>query len=142
MAKKETWLSLLLRLSQEVDCLFDELIYQPWGSPLRLKSEEWNPELDLYETDDVFILEVDLPGVKEKEFTVAVEDGNLVLRGHRVYEQVTDQWSSHRHKRREGQFVRRIHLPTIVAHDEIHAVFNEGVLRMTLPKSTRERIAP
>ena len=70
MAKKDSWLSLPFQLSQEVDRLFDELIHRPWGSPLRPKADEWNPELDLYETKDAFILEVDLPGVKEKDVTV------------------------------------------------------------------------
>jgi len=77
MAKKNIWPSLPLRLSQEVDRLFDEMIYRPWGSPLHPKSDDWSPELDLYETADAFILEVDLPGVKEKEVTVDVEDNNL-----------------------------------------------------------------
>ena len=142
MAKKETWLSLPLRLSREVDRLFDELIYRPWGSPLHPKSEEWNPELDLYETDDAFVLEVDLPGVKEKEASVGIEDGDLVLRGRRVCERVTEQSSFHRHERREGQFVRRLRLPTPVAQDKIRVVFSDGVLRVTLPKSKRERITP
>jgi HSP20 family protein len=140
MAKKDTWLSLPLRLSQEVDRLFDELIYRPWGSPHRPKGEEWSPELDLYETEDSFILEVDLPGVKEKEVAVEVEQGDLVLRGRRVCERVTEQGNFHRHERREGQFVRRLKLPASVAPDEIRAVFNGGVLRVTLPKSKRERI--
>jgi len=142
MAKKNIWPSLPLRLSQEVDRLFDEMIYRPWGSPLHPKSDDWSPELDLYETADAFILEVDLPGVKEKEVTVDVEDNNLVLRGHRVCARVTELSSFHRHERREGQFVRRLQLPTSVDQDEIRVVFNGGVLRVTLPKSKRERVTP
>ena len=139
MAKKDTWLSLPFRLSQEVDRLFDELIYRPWGSPLRLKPEEWNPELDLYETEDAFIVEVDLPGVKEKDVSVHAADGDLVLTGRRVCDRVTAQSSFHRHERREGQFTRRLRLPTSVAQDKIHAVFQDGVLRVTLSKHREER---
>ena len=104
MAKKDTWFSLPFQVSQEVDRLFDELIHRPWGSPLRPKPEEWNPELDLYETEDAFILEVDLPGVKEKDASVHVDDAELVLTGRRVCDHVTEQSSFHRHERREGQF--------------------------------------
>ena len=139
MAKKDTWLSLPFQLSQEVDRLFDELIYRPWGSSLRSKAKEWNPELDLYETEDAFIVEVDLPGVKEKDVSVHIEDGDLVLAGLRVCERVTEHSSFHRHERREGQFVRRLRLPTSVAQDKIRAVFQDGVVRMTLPKLPRER---
>lgn len=140
MAKKEPWLSLPLRLSQEVDRLFDELIYRPWGSPLHPKVEEWNPELDLYETEDAFILEIDLPGVKEKDVSVEVEDGNLVLSGRRVCERVTDKGNFHRHERREGQFVRRLHLPPSADQKHIAASFQEGVLRVTINKLSRERV--
>ncbi len=141
MAKKDTWLSLPFQLSHEVDRLFDELIHRPWGSPLSPKTDEWNPELDLYETEDAFILEVDLPGVKEKEVSVHVDDGDLILSGHRVCDRVTAQSSFHRHERHEGQFLRRLPLPASVAQDKVQAVFTEGVLRVTLPKLPRDRKA-
>src|SRR5216110_2920517 len=73
MAKIASWLSPRVRLSQEVDRLFDELIYRPWGCS-HTGEAEWQPQLDLYETDTAFILEADLPGVEEKEVSVAVED--------------------------------------------------------------------
>ena len=139
MAKKDTWLSLPFQLSQEVERLFDELIYRPWGSRLRPKPEEWKPELDLYETEDAFIVEVDLPGVEEKDVSVHAADGDLVITGRRVCDRVTAHSSFHRHERREGQFVRRLRLPTSVAQDKVHAVFKDGVLRVTLLKHREER---
>jgi HSP20 family protein len=139
MAKKDTWLSLPFQLSEEIDRLFDELIHRPWGSSLRAKMEEWNPELDLYETADAFIVEVDLPGVKERDVSVEIEDSELVLSGHRVCERITEQRSVHRLERHEGHFTRRLELPASVAHDRIRADFKEGVLRVTLPKLPRER---
>jgi HSP20 family protein len=139
MAKKDTWLSLPFQLSQEVDRLFDELIYRPWGSRLRPKPEEWSPELDLYETEDEFIVEVDLPGVEEKDVSVHAADGDLVLTGRRICGRVTAHSSFHRQERREGQFTRRLRLPTSVAQDKIQAVFKDGVLRVTLPKLREER---
>ena len=139
MAKKDTWLSLPFQLSHEVDRLFEELIYRPWGSPLRPKPEEWNPELDLYETADAFIVEVDLPGVKETDVSVHVEGGDLVLTGRRVCARVTAQSSFHHHERHEGQFVRRLPLPTSVVQDKIRVTFQAGVLQVTLPKPSEER---
>jgi HSP20 family molecular chaperone IbpA len=78
MAKKDAWLSSPFQLSQEVDRLFEELIHRPWGAPLRPQADEWNPELDLYETQDAFILEVDLPGVKETDVSVHTIDRNAL----------------------------------------------------------------
>lgn len=140
MAKKDSWLALPFQLSQEVDRLFEELIHRPWRSPLSPKADEWNPELDLYETEDAFILEVDLPGVKEKDVSVHIDNGDLILTGRRVCDRVTAQRSFHRHERHEGQFMRRLRLPASVAQDQIRAAFAEGVLRVTILKLSRERV--
>lgn len=60
----------------------------PWGFT-RPGEEEWHPQLDLYETDTAFILEADLPGVKEQEVSVEIEGNDLVLHGQRAFERVT-----------------------------------------------------
>lgn len=138
MAQKESWLSLPVRLSQEVDRLFDELIYRPWGFG-RTREAEWSPQLDLYETDTAFILEADLPGVKEKDVSVEVENHDLVLHGQRSFERVITQDCFHCHERRSGRFVRRLRLPTSVDQAQIRAEFGDGVLRVALPKLPPER---
>src|SRR5262249_34050762 len=120
--------------------LFDELIYRPWGCN-RTVEEEWNPQLDLYETDTAFILEADLPGVKEQEVSVAVENHELALRGQRSFERVTTQDCFHCHERRSGRFVRRLRLPASVDQAQIRAEYGNGVLRVTLPKLPPERKA-
>jgi len=133
MAKRESWLPLpMQQLSQEVDRLFDELIYRRWrgGRP----PEEWSPQLDLYETDTAFVLEVDLPGVKKQEVSVEVEDNYLVLQGRRAVERMKTKGSFHYHERRSGQFLRRLPLPTSVNREQIRAEFRNGVLRVSLPK--------
>jgi len=138
MEKTQPWISLPVRLSQEVDRLFDELIYRPWRST-RTAEEEWQPQLDLYETDSAFILEADLPGVKENEVSVVVENRELVLQGQRSFESVTAPDCFHCHERRPGRFVRRLQLPASVDQAQIRAEFGDGVLRVTLPKLPRER---
>jgi HSP20 family protein len=139
MAKQDFWLPLpMQQLSQEVDRLFDELIHRPWGS--RPPTEiAWNPQLDLYETPDAFVVEVDLPGVKEQEVTVEIEAGDLVLRGTRSFEQVKTEGSFYFRERRSGRFTRRLHLPASVDREQIRADFRNGVLQITLPKIQRER---
>ena len=61
MAKKQNDLiSFPMHLSREVERLFDEMIHRPWGFCREIRG--WNPPVDLYETDEAFILEADLPG--------------------------------------------------------------------------------
>lgn len=132
MAKPELWLPIPGKsLSQEVDRLFDELIYRRWGA--QRETQEW-PQLDLCETDETFLLEADLPGVNEKDVAVTIEGRDLVLRGQRVVEQTTTRGNFSRHERRTGQFVRRLPLPVSVDQDRIQAEFRDGVLSVTLPK--------
>jgi HSP20 family protein len=138
MAQKDSWVPLpVQRLSQEVDRLFDELIHRPWG--FGRSTEEWSPQLDLYETDTAFILEADLPGVKEREVAVTVEDGDLILRGARTFERVTTQGNFHCHERRSGRFERRLRLPASVDQGQIRAEFRDGVLRVVLPKQPERK---
>lgn len=136
MEKKIPGLSLPTRLSREVDRLFEELIHRPWGVGRPTKVDEWSPQLDLYETDTAFILEADLPGVKQEEVSVEVENHELVLHGKRVCEHVTTEGNFHRRERQEGEFTRRLRLPASVDQDQIRAEFGNGVLRVTLPKVT------
>ncbi|MGE0822225.1 MAG: Hsp20/alpha crystallin family protein [Candidatus Binatia bacterium] len=133
MAKDEMRLPFLTPLSQEVDRLFDEMIHRPWGS-IRTGAEEWSPQLDLYETKGAFILEADLPGIRQQDVSVTVEKGELVLQGQRSVKHTTSQGNFYYSERRSGSFVRRIRLPASVDQDNIRAEFTDGVLRVTLPK--------
>jgi HSP20 family protein len=134
MEKKFLGFPLPTRLSGEVDRLFEELIHRPWRVGRSTKVDAWSPQLDLYETDTAFILEADLPGVKQKDVSVEVENHELVLHGKRVCEHVTTEGNFHRRERQEGEFTRRLRLPASVDQDQIRAEFGNGVLRVSLPK--------
>jgi HSP20 family protein len=134
MAIKAPWLPLpFQRLSQEVERLFEELIYRPWETR-RAGVSVWSPQVDLYEAETAVILEVDLPGVKLQEITVAVEHGELVVQGKRVLEQKGTEDTVYRRERPAGQFVRRLRLPASVDQEQIRTEYYDGVLRVTFPK--------
>jgi len=134
MAKKSTdQVSFPMRLSQEVERLFDEMIHRPWGFCREIRG--WNPSVDLYETSDAFILEADLPGVKSEDVTVDVENGDLVLRGWRSLEKSHSDGRFHTMERSSGHFMRQMKLPESVEKDAIQAEFRDGVLRVVLPKA-------
>ncbi|MBI3757722.1 MAG: Hsp20/alpha crystallin family protein [Deltaproteobacteria bacterium] len=134
MAKKDSWLPApFQQLSHEVDRLFDELIHRPWGVH-RSQEPVWTPQLDLYEDAAAFVLEADLPGVQEKDTSVSIDKGELVLRGKRTFERICDEEHFHCRERQSGEFVRRLRLPASIDQDKIRADFHDGVLRVTLPK--------
>ena len=133
MAKKQNDLiSFPMHLSREVERLFDEMIHRPWGFCREIRG--WNPSIDLYETEDAFVLEADLPGVKPEDVKVEAENGDLVVSGWRTIEKRQSDGQFHTMERSSGNFTRRIKLPELIAKDAIEAEFHDGVLRVTLPK--------
>jgi HSP20 family protein len=133
MAKKQNDLiSFPIHLSREVERLFDEMIHRPWGFCREIRG--WNPSIDLYETEDAFVLEADLPGVKPEDVKVKAENGDLVVTGWRTIEKRQSDGLFHTMERSSGNFSRRIKLPESIAKDAIEAEFHDGVLRVTLLK--------
>jgi HSP20 family molecular chaperone IbpA len=133
--KPDDLVSFPLRLSHEVERLFDEMIHRPWGFCREIRG--WNPSVDLYETPEAFVLEADLPGVKFDDVKVEVENGDLVLQGWRTLEQHRTEGRFHTMERSSGHFVRRVKLPESIENDAITAEFKDGVLRVILTKVKR-----
>ncbi|MBI4525674.1 MAG: Hsp20/alpha crystallin family protein [Deltaproteobacteria bacterium] len=140
MSKQDKFLSFPLRLPQELDRLFDQLIHKPWGFSGELQG--WNPSIDLYETPDEFVLEADLPGVKGEDVKVEVEGNEIILQGRRSSERKQTVGRVHYQERQAGAFMRRMALPESVDKDKIHADFKDGVLRVILPKTAKKGKQP
>ena len=138
MAKKQNDLvSFPIHLSSEVERLFDEMIHRPWGFCREIRG--WNPSVDLYETDEAFVLEADLPGVKLEDVMVEVENSDLLLQGRRTLENTHSQGHFHAMERSSGQFMRRMKLPESVDKTGIKAQFCDGVLRVIIPKAKKPK---
>jgi HSP20 family protein len=135
--KRNEPISFPIKLPNEVDRLFDELIHRPWGVPREIQN--WNPTVDLYETSDSFVLEADLPGCRAEDVKVEVTDGELVLQGGRTLEQHKSQGRFYAMERSSGYFARQITLPASVNKEAISAEFKDGVLRVILPKSATRK---
>ncbi len=140
MAGEKKWLSIpgqFQNLSEQVDRLFDEMIHRPWGGGRPMAG--WNPSVDLRETPEAFVLEVDLPGVKKEGVKVELEGQDLILRGERSSELARSGERFHYQERVSGSFMRRMTLPESVDKDKIEAEFKDGVLRVILPKIRKRK---
>ncbi|HEU4341605.1 MAG TPA: Hsp20/alpha crystallin family protein [Candidatus Binatia bacterium] len=133
MTKKQNdVVSFPIRLSHEVERLFDEIIHRPWGFCREIRG--WNPSVDLYETTEAFVLEADLPGVKAEDVKVEIENSDLVLQGWRTLEKSQSDGTFHTMERSSGHFLRRMKLPESVEQESIQADFHDGVLRVIILK--------
>jgi HSP20 family protein len=135
--KPHDLISFPIHLSAELERLFDEMIHRPWGFCREIRG--WSPSVDLYETDDAFIVEADLPGVRPEDVTVEVQNSDLVLQGCRSLEKNHHDGRFHTMERCSGQFTRHIALLESVDKAAIKVTFTEGVLQVVLPKARRNR---
>ncbi|WP_425059369.1 18 kDa heat shock protein [Sporomusa carbonis] len=92
--------------------------------------------LDLRETENEYIVEADLPGVKKGDITLHYENQYLTISAKRDETQEVKDESYVRKERRYGQFQRSIYVDNVI-EDKIDAKFNDGVLTVTLPKQDK-----
>jgi len=107
-----------------------------FGRPLNSWSA-WTPAADLFETEDAFVLEMELPGFGLDDIELTMERGVLTVSGSRSIEETeeTEGRTYHLRERSVDRFSRSYALPRSVNPDDIDANFAEGVLRVVLPKA-------
>jgi HSP20 family protein len=94
----------------------------------------WTPAIDLYETKDDLVVKAELPGLKLEDINVSLRENTLTIEGERKHEEEVKDDSFYRVERWHGRFFRSLDLPTMVDADKIQATYENGVLRVTLPK--------
>ena len=121
-------------VQEEVRRLFQELIHQPWGGQGSSETSNWQPRVDMCETPQEIIVEVELPGVRREDVRIEVEGDFLHITGERRATSERQERNYYRLERRYGRFVRQLRLPGTVAREGIRAEFDAGILIITLPK--------
>lgn len=102
-----------------------------WGDSVL--TQDWAPPVDMEETGDAWIFEVDLPGARREDLQVEVRDGELAISGE-IRER--ERAGVLRHQaRRTGAFAYRTTLPAGVDADRVQARFDGGVLTVQVPRS-------
>jgi HSP20 family protein len=123
----------LRTLQEEVNRLFSTNMTRPFGDE-GIGRGAWNPSVDIYENKDQIVLEAELPGMKQEDFELTVENNVITLRGERRFEKFDDADNYHRVERSYGAFTRSFTLPQTVSSEGATAEYSNGVLRVTLPK--------
>lgn len=91
--------------------------------------------VDVLDTNDEVVVKASLPGVKPDDIDISVTGQVLTLKGEATEEREEKAQNWYRRERRQGSFVRQIQLPTEVDSGRAEALFENGVLRLTLPKA-------
>lgn len=94
----------------------------------------WAPAVDISEDKESVKLSVELPGMKQNEVKISVEDGVLTLRGERKFTDETKKENYYRIERCYGSFSRSFSLPPTVETEKIKAAMRDGLLEVLIPK--------
>ena len=122
------------RLTQQLAQLFDS----QWPElPSVLGREGFSPPADVEETDDAYLVELDLPGVDKGDIDIETTGRKLVVQGERKEKERVGLLR--RQTRTVGRFRYEVTLPEQVDGDGIDATLQDGVLRLRVPKVKSEQ---
>ena len=92
----------------------------------------WSPPTDVYETDDEYVVRVEVAGMRESDFEVMLEDGHLFVNG--IRPDVPERRAYHQMEIRFGKFSTAIGIPGPVDLEKSEAEYENGFLTIVFPK--------
>lgn len=136
----ERWdpFSEMLTLRDAMNRLFEESFVRP-GQAMTQSMGRLGMPIDLRETDDQFIVEATLPGVKPEDIDVTVQGNQLQIQAEQKQDEERKNERYHIRERRVGRFARTLSLPTSIRADQVRCEFRDGTLIVTLPKAEEAR---
>jgi HSP20 family protein len=120
-------------LRDELTSFFETPLWSNFGRTGQLFTG-WSPALDLYQTNDNVVAVVELPGMRKQDIAISLHDNTLTVSGERKRES-TNGDKAERTERYVGTFRRSISLPTRVDASRVSATYEEGILKVILPKA-------
>jgi HSP20 family protein len=97
------------------------------------------PPVDIYEDEHKIVLKLEVPGMKQEDLDVRLENNSLTVRGERKFEKEEKEENFHRIERRYGTFYRAFTLPTTVDSENVKANYDSGVLKLELNKKAEAK---
>lgn len=129
------------RIQQEMEEVFRSLVVS--GRPLsRAHTGVWRPPVEVYESESALVVTIEIAGVSEDSINVVVDDAVLHVDGVRAHPAPHLKRTYHEMGINYGQFQADVFLPFPVVLDEVDAVYENGFLRITLPRAQATRIVP
>jgi HSP20 family protein len=92
------------------------------------------PAVDVYEDANALKLQLEVPGVKQDDLDIRIENQTLTIKGERKLESAAKQENFHRIERRFGSFTRTFTLPQTIDTEAVTASYDAGVLTVSLGK--------
>lgn len=126
----------LTSLQDRMNQLFNQPFggFENFGLEQQLGPESFLPPVDISEDDHNITLQAEIPGVKQEDLNITLENNVLTIAGERKFKEEEKKENFHRIERRYGKFTRSFTLPATVDAEKVNATFENGLLNITLAK--------
>ncbi|HEX3984978.1 MAG TPA: Hsp20/alpha crystallin family protein [Acidobacteriaceae bacterium] len=123
----------VLALQNRMNSLFQDY-NRAQGESDTLATAAFVPPVDVYEDEHRIVLKLEVPGMKESDLDIQLENNLLTVKGERKFDKEEKEENFHRIERRYGIFYRSFTIPTTVNSENVKASYDAGVLRIELEK--------
>ncbi len=104
----------------------------------QVRSSAWRPPTDVFETEEAFVVKVEIAGMRDEDFTVAAE--NHILRIEGVRPDFGGRRAYHQMEILSGKFEIEVEISIPVGMESAQAEYKDGFLTITLPKAQPKQI--
>lgn len=129
----------LRTLQREIDRVFDSFFPTRYTEDEETSKAVWAPRVDLSENDDLYRIELDVPGMDRDDLNISFQDNQLTVSGERREERKEEDSEYVRVERAFGHFYRSFRLPKTIKADAIEANYENGVLTIEVPKAEESK---
>jgi HSP20 family protein len=130
---------LLGPLEEELDFFFSRFFGSPYPSIYR-KELSWRPLTDFYETDNEYVLLMELAQIKPDEVSIQFQDGVLTVRGVRKAVPQAERRRYHKMEINYGPFEQKVAIADDIDMQRLAASYQDGFLEIKLPKRKTEPV--
>lgn len=101
--------------------------------PWHVRSNMWRPPTDVYETEENFVVRVEIAGMRDNDFEVALDNNILIISGSRP--DLNERRAYHQMEIWFGKFEIAVEIPVLIDVDNSVAEYKDGFLMVNLPKA-------
>ena len=121
-------------LQNRLTALLQDFAEPEHGTEGTASVSSFTPPVDIYEDPQKLTIRLEVPGIREEDLDIRLENQTLTVRGERKFEKEEKQENFHRIERRFGTFVRSFTLPNTVDTETVKAAYDSGVLSIEVTK--------
>jgi len=116
-----------------------QLTDTPFTWRMSIRTPSWRPPADMYELENAVVVRLEIAGMRENDFSIQLNGRILSVRGSR--QDIAERRAYHQMEIRFGEFSIELELPFHIETDQIQAMYNNGFLKIVLPKALPRHIS-